>query len=66
MFRALGVIPDQDILEQICYDPEDSQMLELLRPSVEEAFVIQNQDVALDWIGRRGSTVGATRERRQR
>ena len=39
-------------------------MMELLRPSLEEAFVIQTQDVALDFIGKRGSTVGASRERR--
>jgi DNA-directed RNA polymerase II subunit RPB2 len=34
------------------------------RPSLEEAFVIQNQEVALDWIGKRGTTVGATRAKR--
>ncbi|CAM6035376.1 unnamed protein product, partial [Sphagnum compactum] len=39
-------------------------MMELLRPSLEEAFVIQNQQVALDYIGKRGSTVGVTREKR--
>ncbi|CEG83450.1 Putative DNA-directed RNA polymerase [Rhizopus microsporus] len=39
-------------------------MLEMLKPSIEEAFVIQDQDVALDFIGKRGTTVGATRERR--
>jgi DNA-directed RNA polymerase II subunit RPB2 len=39
-------------------------MMEMLRPSLEEAFVIQNQQVALDYIGKRGSTVGVTREGR--
>ncbi len=39
-------------------------MMEMLRPSLEEAFVIQDQLVALDYIGKRGTTVGATREKR--
>lgn len=47
MFRALGFVADKDILEHICYDFADTQMMELLRPSLEEAFVIQNQQVIL-------------------
>lgn len=47
VFRALGFVADKDILEHICYDFSDTQMMELLRPSLEEAFVIQNQQVTL-------------------
>lgn len=43
IFRALGFVPDKHILEHICYDFKDTQMMELLRPSLEEAFVIQSQ-----------------------
>ncbi|KAL8031476.1 hypothetical protein ABFX02_13G027600 [Erythranthe guttata] len=64
VFRALGFVADKYILEHICYDFNDTKMMELLRPSLEEAFVIQNQQVALDYIGKRGSTVGVTREKR--
>ncbi|KAL0328854.1 UNVERIFIED_CONTAM: DNA-directed RNA polymerase II subunit RPB2 [Sesamum calycinum] len=64
VFRALGFVADKDILEHICYNFEDTQMMELLRPSLEEAFVIQNQQVALDYIGKRGATVGVSREKR--
>ncbi|CAN8275378.1 unnamed protein product [Cochlearia groenlandica] len=64
VFRALGFVADKDILEHICYDFADTQMMDLLRPSLEEAFVIQNQQVALDYIGKRGATVGLTREKR--
>nr|XP_043625222.1 DNA-directed RNA polymerase II subunit RPB2-like [Erigeron canadensis] len=64
VFRALGFVADKDILEHICYDFADTQMMELLRPSLEEAFVIQNQQVALDYIGKRGVTVGVTKEKR--
>ncbi|KAL8468811.1 hypothetical protein ACS0TY_031855 [Phlomoides rotata] len=64
VFRALGFVPDKHILEHICYDFSDIPMMELLRPSLEEAFVIQSQLVALDYIGKRGSTVGVTKEKR--
>jgi len=64
VFRALGFVADKDILEHIVYDFGDHEMMELLRPSIEEAFVIQSQAVALDFIGKRGSAVGVTRDKR--
>ncbi|KAJ1922321.1 DNA-dependent RNA polymerase II [Mycoemilia scoparia] len=64
IFRALGMISAKDILEHICYDPNDTQMLELLKPSIEEAFVIQEKEVALDFIGKRGTAVGISKDRR--
>ncbi|CAI5967919.1 unnamed protein product, partial [Closterium sp. NIES-64] len=45
VFRALGFVADKDIMEHVCYDFTDTAMMELLRPSLEEAFVIQNQQV---------------------
>jgi DNA-directed RNA polymerase II subunit RPB2 len=66
LFRALGIVADRDILEHIVYDFGDGEMLELFKPCLEEAFVIQDQQVALDYIGKRGMTVGATREKRIR
>lgn len=65
IFRALGFVSDRDILEHICYDLNDARMMDLVRPSLEEALVIQSKDVALDYIGKRGiAGVGAVRERR--
>jgi len=64
VFRALGFIRDREILQHIVYDFKDKHMLELLQPSLEESLVIQDQRVALDYIGKRGMTVGATREQR--
>jgi len=64
VFRAFGLVADREILERICYDFEDKAMLEALRPSLEEAFVIQTRSVALDYIGKRGSTVGVSRDKR--
>lgn len=66
IFRALGIVPDRDILQHICYDPNDTAMLEMLRPCIEEAFAIQDRDTALDFIGRRGQNLGGTRAQRQR
>ena len=64
VFRALGVVSDEDILNHICYDRRDTQMLEMLKPCIEEAFVIQDREVALDFIGKRGNSQGIAREKR--
>ena len=45
VFRALGVISDRDILEHICYDMQDNQMLEMLKPCIDDGFVIQDREV---------------------
>ncbi|KAI1500331.1 DNA-dependent RNA polymerase 2 rpb140 [Biscogniauxia marginata] len=67
VFRALGVVSDEEILNHVCYDRNDSQMLEMLRPCIEEAFCIQDREVALDYIGKRGNqTTGMPRDRRVR
>ncbi|PWA70974.1 DNA-directed RNA polymerase family protein [Artemisia annua] len=64
VFRALGFVSDKEILEYICYDLADTQMMDLVRPSLEEASVIQSQDLALDYIGKRGYVVGVTKNKR--
>ncbi|TFK30881.1 DNA-dependent RNA polymerase II second largest subunit [Coprinopsis marcescibilis] len=66
VFRGLGVISDRDILEHICYDMQDAQMLEMLKPCIDDGFVIQDREVALDFIGNRGTTTGLARDRRIR
>ncbi|MBE3045905.1 hypothetical protein IMZ48_25855, partial [Candidatus Bathyarchaeota archaeon] len=68
VFRALGVVSDEDILNHVCYDRNDSQMLEMLKPCIEESFVVQDREVALDHIGRRGQQGGfsLTRDKRIR
>lgn len=64
IFRALGIVPDGEILQHICYDTNDWQMLEMLKPCVEEGFVIQDRETALDFIGRRGAALGIKKEKR--
>lgn len=64
VFRALGFVADRDILEHIIYDFDDPEMMEMVKPSLDEAFVIQEQSVALNFIGTRGAKPGVTKERR--
>lgn len=64
VFRALSFVADRDILDRICYDHKDTKLMDMLRPSLEEAFVIQDQNVALDYIGKRGTAVGVSRDKR--
>uniref|UniRef100_A0A2K6MSQ7 DNA-directed RNA polymerase subunit beta n=1 Tax=Rhinopithecus bieti TaxID=61621 RepID=A0A2K6MSQ7_RHIBE len=59
VFRALGFVSDRDILEHIIYDFEDPEMMEMVKPSLDEAFVIQEQNVALNFIGSRGAKPGS-------
>jgi DNA-directed RNA polymerase II subunit RPB2 len=63
VFRALGVVSDEDILNHIVYDKNDTQMMELLKPSIEEGAMIQDRENALDWIARRGANTG-TKDKR--
>ncbi|VEL23807.1 unnamed protein product, partial [Protopolystoma xenopodis] len=58
VFRALGFVADRDILEHIIYDFDDSEMREMIKPSLDDAFVIQEQKVALNFIGSRGARPG--------
>jgi len=34
VFRALNIVPDREILQHICYDFADKEMMEKLRPSL--------------------------------
>jgi DNA-directed RNA polymerase II subunit RPB2 len=66
VFRALGIVPDRDVLSHICFDENDTAVLEKLQPSIEEAFSVQDRDAALDFIGRRAQNEMGTRAQRQR
>lgn len=66
VFRALGVVSDQEVLQHIAFDPKDYMVLEMLQPSIEEAFYCQDRESALDFIGRRGQVEGGNKQQRQR
>lgn len=66
LFRALGFETDRDIINLICYDIEDSEMMELLKPSIAEAYQIQSQSKALDFLAIRCLSAGQySQQRRQ-
>ncbi|KAL9066889.1 MAG: hypothetical protein Q9157_006992 [Trypethelium eluteriae] len=65
IFRALGIVADEDILNHIIFDKSDTQMMEKLRPILSDAWSIQDRDIALDYIGKRCNQSG-TREKRIR
>ena len=55
VFRALGVISDKAIVEYIIHDvndPANHDLMEMLRPSIEEASPIQSQKIALEFISK--------------
>ncbi|XP_067633223.1 DNA-directed RNA polymerase II subunit RPB2-like [Eurosta solidaginis] len=58
VFRALGFVADRDILEHIIYNFDDPEMMEMVKPSLDEAFAIQEQNVAPNFIGSRGARPG--------
>jgi DNA-directed RNA polymerase II subunit RPB2 len=64
LFRALGFVADRDILDHIVFDKNDKTLMELLRPSLEEAAVYQTQETCLDYIGRRGAAEGVSKPKR--
>lgn len=64
LFRALGCISDRDILQRIVYDFNDKLMIDILKETLEECIEYPAQDLCLDYIGKRGPTVGAPREKR--
>ena len=57
-------ILNRDVIEHIVYDFTDGEMMERFRPSLEDASPVQNQVVALDYIGKRGSAINVGRKER--
>ena len=64
LMRALGCVSDKQIINKICYDPEDTEMTEALRPSLEEAMSVMTEEDALDYIARRGAAAEYARDKR--
>jgi len=64
LFRALGCVSDKEILNKIVYDQNDSELKEVMRPSLEESSEIMTEEDALDYIAKRGSGSSYDRERR--
>ena len=50
LFRALGVDSDREIVRLVVYDMDDTEMIEMLKPSLEEGLMAIDQPAALDYI----------------
>ena len=66
VFRALDIVSDADILEKICFDQKDKEMVDLLMGSLQEGQPIQNGEIARDWIARRGQNPNQRAYERQK
>lgn len=64
VFRALGVVSDEEIINKIV-DSRDAEIVEYLQMSLEEAYHIETQEDALDWIGENAITVHKTTDERR-
>lgn len=63
IYRALGFLSDKEILSHINFD-NDETVFTYLAASLEEANSIQDQNAALDFIGKRSAPIGAGIEKR--
>ncbi len=62
VFRALGIISDKDIIQTIVYDLESEiakELIDLLRPSLEESAQIQTKKIALEYISKYVSNISS-------
>jgi len=66
LLRALNIIGDKQIQDLIIYDSSDTDMVDLLRASLEEAETIRTQEDALDYIAKKGAQFAHNREVRMR
>ncbi|KAL2415491.1 DNA-directed RNA polymerase II subunit RPB2 [Exophiala dermatitidis] len=66
VFRALDIVSDADILEKICFDQSDKEMMDMLMGSLQEGQPIQGADLARDFIARRGNVPTLKSHERQK
>ena len=66
VFRALDIVSDADILEKICFDQSDREMIDMLMGSLQEGQVVQSADLARDFIARRGNQPNLKTNERQK
>eukprot|EP00915_Cephaloidophora_sp_WS-2016_P003341 GHVH01004475.1.p1 GENE.GHVH01004475.1~~GHVH01004475.1.p1 ORF type:complete len:1200 (+),score=163.41 GHVH01004475.1:100-3699(+) len=58
LLRALGCTSDEQIVNRVVYDTNDRSMLTVLKPSLATGGCYPTQEVCLDFIARRGATIG--------
>lgn len=66
LLRALDIIPDKAIQDLMIYDANDTDMIDMLGASLEEAQTIRTREDALDFIAKKGSNYSYQRNRDSR
>ncbi|EXX52525.1 DNA-directed RNA polymerase II subunit RPB2 [Rhizophagus irregularis] len=64
LFVALGILNDEEVIDYMCFDSNDNEMFNIILSCIEESCTIRSQNLALDYIGRRGTVANAAREKR--
>ena len=64
LLRALDIIGDKQIQDLIVYDKTDTDMIDMLRASIEEGQCYRTREDCLDYIAKRTSQHSQPRERR--
>jgi len=64
LFRALGCGSDSDIVNRVVLGKKDKRLLDLLKPSIEIGQFYPTKDLCLDYIAKRGPTIGDGRTQR--
>jgi len=64
LFRALGCGSDSDIVHRIIGRKPDKRIMTILKPTIEIGQFYPTRDLCLDYIAKRGSTVGDGRGQR--
>ncbi|KPI35423.1 DNA-directed RNA polymerase II subunit RPB2 [Cyphellophora attinorum] len=65
VFRALDIVSDSDIIEKICFDHSDKEMIDMLMGSLQEGQAIQRGELARSFIATRTSDNKMTASQRQ-
>ena len=63
VMRAFG-LKDKDIYDRIIFDKQDEEFRPIIDSCIEESMIIDTQEKALEYIGRRGQTVCDTKIKR--
>jgi DNA-directed RNA polymerase II subunit RPB2 len=65
VFRALDIVSDADIIEKICFDHSDKEMIDILMGSLQEGQAVQRGEHARSFIATRTGNEKMTAAQRQ-
>lgn len=63
-FKALGFVSVRDIIDHTIFDPNDADLLEIMKPSFAEASDVKGEHIALNYIRTRATVPGTVQLKR--